>query len=103
MLVKGPQEQYADEMSNINLPKFDIVDVRLDLSYTSYKGMDKKIISQSGLSPLFKVKGIRTSIFLPPAFADKSLKAFDFVTPLPPAGEYKDNLYFDYVSSDDWD
>ncbi len=89
--------------ANINLPKLDIADAKLDLGYTSSKGMDTKIISQSGLSPLFKVKGIRTSIFLPPAFADKGMKAFDFVTPATAAGEYRDNLYFDYVSSDDWD
>ncbi|KFC19669.1 hypothetical protein [Chryseobacterium sp. FH1] len=89
--------------ANIKLPKLDIAEASLDLGYTSYKGMDTKIISQSGLSPLFKVKGIRTNIFLPPAFADKGLKAFDFVTPATAAGEYKDNLYFDYVSSDEWE
>lgn len=46
MPAKGPQEQYTDEISNINLPKFDIADARLDLNYTSSKGMDKKIVLQ---------------------------------------------------------
>jgi hypothetical protein len=89
--------------ANIQLTKLDIADASLDLGYTSYKGLDTKVIAQSGLTPLFKVKGIHTNIFISPVFKEKGLNAFDFVTPATAADEFKDDLYFDYVSSDDWE
>ncbi|KMQ72534.1 hypothetical protein ACM44_00010 [Chryseobacterium koreense CCUG 49689] len=89
--------------ANITLTKLDIADASLDLGYTHYKGLDTKVIAQSGLTPLFKVKGIHTNIFVPPVFKEKGITAFDFVTPATAADEFKDDLFFDYVSSDDWE
>lgn len=40
------------------------------------------------------------SIFPLHIFKDKGLKAFDLVTPATAAGEYKDDLFFDYVEEE---
>lgn len=58
--------------ANINAPKIDIADAKFEWGTEFSKGMDTKIISQSGNTPLFKIQGITTRIIGPDKFEIKS-------------------------------
>jgi hypothetical protein len=87
--------------ANINAANLDIADAKFEFGATFYRGIDTKIIAQSGLTPLFKVKGIKTRIFLPPIFRERGLKAFDLLTADTATNEHKEDIYFGYVSNDE--
>lgn len=87
--------------ANIDAPTLDIADAEFKFSTQFSKGLETKIISAAGLTPLFKVMGMKTRIFLPPIFKTKKVIAFDLVTPETAAKEYKDEIYFGYISSDE--
>src|SRR5688572_12513976 len=50
--------------ASVDAPKLDIADAKFELGAIFSKGLETKIIAQTGLTPLFKVKGIKTRIFL---------------------------------------
>lgn len=87
--------------ANIDAPTFDIADAEFKFSTQFSKGLETKIISAEGLTPLFKVMGMKTRIFLPPIFKNKKVMAFDLVTPETAKKEYKDEIYFGYISGDE--
>jgi len=87
--------------ANLNAKNLDIADAKFEFSATFHKGLDTKIIAQTGLTPLFKVKGIKTRIFMPPVFKERGLVAFDLVTPQTAAYEQKDDIYFGNISTDE--
>ena len=87
--------------ANIDAPTFDIADAEFKFSTQFSKGLETKIISAEGLTPLFKVMGMKTRIFLPPIFKTKKVMAFDLVTPETAKKEYKDEIYFGYISGDE--
>ncbi len=87
--------------ANIDAPTFDIADAEFKFSTQFSKGLETKIISAEGLTPLFKVMGMKTRIFLPPIFKTKKVMAFDLVTPETASKEYKDEIYFGYISGDE--
>jgi hypothetical protein len=86
--------------ANIDAKNFDIADAKFDFSTQFLKGLDTKIIAKEGLTPLFKVMGIKTSIFLPPIFKSHGLSADDLLTPESAKHEHKDQIYFGYISED---
>ena len=83
---------------NINAPTIDIADAEAEFTATFYKGMDTKIIAEKGLTPLLKVKGIKTRIFSKPHFELKGIHPSDLLTPENAKKEYKDQLIFDYIN-----
>lgn len=87
--------------ANIDAPTFDIADAEFKFSTQFSKGLETKIISAEGLTPLFKVMGMKTRIFLPPIFKTKKVMAFDLVTPETAKTEYKDEIYFGYISREE--
>lgn len=87
--------------ANIDAPTFDIADAEFKFSTQFSKGLETKIISAEGLTPLFKVMGMKTRIILPPIFKTKKVMAFDLVTPETAKNEYKDEIYFGYISDDE--
>ncbi|TFF37219.1 hypothetical protein [Mucilaginibacter psychrotolerans] len=96
--VNGKIELKAS--ANIDAAKLDIADAKFEFASVFSKGMDTQIVSSQGLTPLFKVKGIKTRIFLPPIFKQRGLSTLDLFTPETAKGEHKDQLYFDYISDD---
>ena len=87
--------------ANIDAPTFDIADAEFKFSTQFSRGLETKIISAEGLTPLFKIMGLKTRIFLPPIFTSKNVQAFDLVTPETAKNEYKDEIYFGYLSGDE--
>lgn len=87
--------------ANANAPGLDIADAKFEFGASLYKGLDTKIVAQEGLTPLFKVQGIKTRWFLPPVFRSKGVKAMDLITPDVAKGKHKDDIYFSYISEDE--
>lgn len=87
--------------ANIDAKKLDIADAKFDFGATFSKGMDTKIIAQSGLTPLFKVMGLKSRIFLPPVFKARGIQPFDLVTPETAKNKYSDDIYFGYLTDNE--
>lgn len=83
--------------ANADAVKLDIADAKFDFSSAFLKGLEVKIIGQQGLTPLFKIKGLKTRIFMPPGFIDRGINAFDLLTPEKAKTMHSDDVYFDYV------
>ena len=87
--------------ANIEATKLDIADAKFDFGATFSKGMDTKIIAQSGLTPLFKVMALKSRIFLPPIFKSRGIEPFDLVTPETAQNKYSDDIFFGYVTDNE--
>jgi len=87
--------------ANIDAPTFDIADAAFHFSTQFARGLETKIISAERLTPLFKVMGLKTRLFLPPIFRSMCIKAFDLITPESARNEHKGNVYFGYISDDE--
>lgn len=87
--------------ANIDAINIDIADAKFQFSAIFFRGLETKIIAQSGLTPLFKIMGIKTRIFLPPVFRAKRLSPLDLITPEKAKTEYKDKIYFGYIDSNE--
>ncbi|MBK7214324.1 MAG: hypothetical protein IPH88_13700 [Bacteroidales bacterium] len=86
--------------ANIDAPTFDIADAEFKFSTQFSRGLETKIISAEGLTPLFKIMGIKTRIFLPPIFKSANVQPFDLLTPDSARNEHKNDIFFGYISSD---
>lgn len=86
--------------ANINAPTIDIADASFQFSTQFSTGLETKIIAAQGLTPLFKVMGIKSRIFLPPIFKSQGVKALDLLTPETAKTKYKDDIYLGYISPD---
>lgn len=87
--------------ANIEAPTIDIADAEFKFSTLFSKGLETKIVSAEGLTPLFKIMGMKTRIFLPPIFKAQKVMSFDLFTPEMAKGEYKDEIYFGYISDEE--
>lgn len=87
--------------ANVNATKIDIADAKFEFSTQFSKGLDTKIVAEAGLTPLFKVMGIKTRIFRPPIFKPQGVAAFDLLTPETAKGKHKNEIYFGYISPDE--
>jgi hypothetical protein len=86
--------------ANVGAAKLDIADVKFDFSAQYSRGLETEIIASQGLTPLFKIMGIKTRFVLPPRFQLSGITALDLVTADTAAKEYKEKLYFGYVSAE---
>lgn len=84
--------------ANIDTKSIDIADAKFDFSSQYSQGLETEIISQEAITPLFKVMGIKTRIFQKPEFSPKPYLGLDYITPTNSAKEYKDDIYFGYIS-----
>lgn len=96
--INGKIELKAN--ANIDAPMIDIADGKFNFSQQFTRGLETKIISAEGLTPLFKVMGLKTRLLLPPIFKTQSIEPFDIITPETAAAEHKDDIYFGYISED---
>ena len=87
--------------ANIDTMNFDIADAKFDFSTQFSRGLETKIISEEGLTPLFKIMGLKTRIFLPPIFKLNLIKPFDLLTPETAKTKHKEDIYFSYISDDE--
>lgn len=87
--------------ANLNAPTFDIADAKFEFSTQFSRGLETKIVSAEKLTPLFKIMGMKTRIFLPPIFRTKNVVPFDLVTPQTAKEKYKDDIYFGYIATDE--
>jgi hypothetical protein len=86
--------------ADVHVPSIDIADAALNFSTQFSRGLETKIISQEHLTPLFKLMGMKTRIYMPPVFGTKYVAPFDLVTPETAANQYKNDIYFGYISSE---
>ncbi len=84
--------------ANIDAPYFDIADGKFNFSPSFSSGLETRIISGEGLTPLFKIMGMKSRLFLKPVFRGKALDAIDFITPSSARSEHRDAVYFGYIS-----
>lgn len=82
--------------------KIDIGDAKLDLSISYSKGMATKIVSESNLTPLFKVMGIKTKWFKN-KFTPMEAYSRDLLTPDNSKNDLKDVIYFGNISENVWE
>lgn len=87
--------------ANVDAQDVDIANANFAFGRIASAGIDTKIIAEAGLTPLFKLMGIKDNIFIKPSFTNKGIRAFDFVTPETAKGEFKDKLFFGYIDEPD--
>lgn len=86
--------------ANIDVPNIDIADGKFEFSTQFSRGLDTRIVAEKGITPLFKIMGIKTRLFLPPIFKVRGINAQDLLTPAKVKGEYGENVYFGYITDD---
>lgn len=86
--------------ANVSAPAIDIADASFNLSGQYVRGLDTMIIAEEGLTPLFKIMGIKTRFFMPPTFKTRGIRALDLLTPASAKSEHKDHIYFGYITTD---
>lgn len=67
--------------ANVTAKVIDIADAKFEFSTQFSRGLETAIISQEGATPLFKIMGIKTRIFMPPVFKARGVRPTDLVTP----------------------
>ncbi|HOY31449.1 MAG TPA: hypothetical protein PKW80_06190 [Bacteroidales bacterium] len=85
--------------ADISTAKLDIADASLNLECAFSKDLYTKIVAEQGITPLFKMKKIRSSIFTDPVFKTRMLRPMDLMTPAK-AKKSPELLYFDDVDYD---
>ena len=63
--------------ANIKLPALDIADAKFEFSSAFARGLETKIITAEGLTPLFKVMGVKKRIFRDSIFKSEDLTQKD--------------------------
>jgi hypothetical protein len=94
---KGKVELKAK--ADISTAKLDIADASLNLECTFSKDLSTKIITEQGITPLFKLSRIKSRLFLPPVFRARKVMSTDYITP-ERALQSPDLLYFDNADFD---
>ena len=87
--------------ANLDAPQLDIADAKFNFAHQFVQGMDTRIIAKNGLTPLFKVMGIKDPIFARPSFNGVAMRNMSahLLTPELAAGELKDQLHFDVINN----
>jgi hypothetical protein len=85
--------------ANINAPSIDIADAQFAFSAQSSKSLETEIIARKGITPLFRIMGIKTALFQSPEFTAQGLSPLDFLTPEAAAStQNKGKISFGYLS-----
>ncbi|MCW3126057.1 MAG: hypothetical protein JWO03_1715 [Bacteroidetes bacterium] len=85
---------------NINAVKIDIADAAFNFSAVNTRGINTMILAQKGMTPLFKLMGIKTRILQEPVFATRGIKAIDLITPDSIQTIHKDLVYFGHITEE---
>jgi hypothetical protein len=83
----------------IDKPGLDISDAGIQWSTRFSRGLETRIISAEGLTPLFRIMGMKSRIFMPPVFAATQVDPFDLVTPETARKRYRPDLYFGHIDA----
>ena len=67
--------------TNISTAKLDIADISLNLECPYSKDVSTKIISEQGITPLFKVSKIHSNLLMRPVFRALKISSMDIMTP----------------------
>ncbi|MBN1340097.1 MAG: hypothetical protein JXA03_12280 [Bacteroidales bacterium] len=94
---KGGSKIELKATANVSASDFDIADAAFEFAPAFSKGLETKIIAEKGITPLFKVMGIKSRLFMPPVFTSKSVRAVDLLTPAEAKGKMRDKIYFGNV------
>lgn len=87
--------------AKIDAPKLDIANANFQFSTQFSRALETEIVAKEGLTPLFKIMGIKTSIFTPPDFKPLGLSLLDILTPEMAQNEdLEGKIYFGYISED---
>jgi endonuclease G len=85
--------------AQVNAPALDIANAKLQLSTQFSRAMETEIISKEGLTPLFNVMGIKTSLFSSPDFKAMGITGIDLLTPEKASDQNnKGKVFFGYIS-----
>jgi len=87
--------------ANISASAIDIADAKFGFSTQISHGLETSIISKEGLTPLFKVMGIRLRFLAAPIFKAASINEFDLLTPETAETEYKEKICFVDILDDE--
>jgi hypothetical protein len=87
--------------ANIKNKDIKIADPKFEFSIAVTSNLHTEILCDKGLAPLFKLSGIKTNIFGGnPSVENKFRSGFDLLTPENAKKEFKDNVFFGYISDD---
>lgn len=84
--------------ADIGAANFDIANGKFEFSPQFSRGLETKIISAEGLTPLFKAMGLKTRLLAPPIFKTQAFQPLDTVTPDSAKNEHRDTLYFGEIT-----
>jgi endonuclease G len=85
--------------ANVDAPSIDIANGELKFSTQFSRSMETEIVAKEGLTPLFRLMGIKTRLFSPPEFRAQGITGFDMLTPeMATNGDQKDKVTFGYLS-----
>jgi hypothetical protein len=85
--------------ANVQAPSIDLADLSLGFSTQFAKGLETKIVATESLTPLFKVMGLKTKLFLSAELTTKHIAPMDLVTPDSSKSTHKGKLYLGYITS----
>lgn len=83
--------------ANVDAVSFDLADAAFNFSVSSSRGLETKIISGSGLTPLFRIMGIKAFPLTQTKFTAKSVRPIDMVIPETASEE---TIFFGLISDD---
>jgi hypothetical protein len=86
--------------ANVKAATIDIADASLQFGIQFSRGLETKVIAEKGMTPLYRVMGIKTNIFTKPDFKARGIRGLHMVTPAKAKGELKDKLFFGYLSEE---
>lgn len=88
--------------ADIQAANLDIADAKFNFSTVFSKGIGTKFVANKGITPLFRIMGIKTRWFRPPnvVFTARRLNPLDLLTPKKATGEMGKHLYFGNVDFD---
>lgn len=87
--------------ADIGVPSLDIANADLKLTPQFSRGLETKIVCAEGLTPLFKVMGIKTGIFKQPSFETSDSVDSDSENPGSAKDEFTEEISFGYISDKD--
>lgn len=88
--------------AKIDLPNIDIADATFNFSTLFSRGLVTNIIANEGLTPLFKIMGMKTNILNPQNFEPISASdKLDLITPESVGLINKNNIFFGELSNED--
>jgi len=85
--------------ANLQMPQLNIADAAFSFGIASDQNMETRIVAQHGITPLFRLMGIKSSLFSGPEFNPLEVSSLDLLTPELAKSE-PEQVQFDYISDE---